>query len=82
MFAGCARAWYREEVSLEQDFIGKSWAHSWLMYALQCEQSYQKPLVRLEQKIERFACWSVIHFSQMMYGPETFLNEMENKIVQ
>lgn len=81
-FAGCVSACHREEVSLKQDFVGKSWAHSWLMCALQHEQSYQKLLVRLDKKLEELVCWSVIHFSQMMYGPETFQNEMETKIAQ
>jgi len=66
------RAYDRGQVSLKQDFIGKSWAHSWLLCALQQELSYQKLPVGLDQKIEGFACWSVIHFSQMMCDPETF----------
>ena len=79
LFAGRVRACRREEVSLEQDFIGKSWDHSWLMYALQHEQSYQKLLVRLDQKIEGFACWSVIHFFQMTYGLKTFSKRNGNQ---
>lgn len=70
LFAGFGGAHHREDVILKQGFVEKSWARSWLMCGLQHEQSYQKLLVN--QNTEGFSCCSVIHISQMMYGPVTF----------